>query len=168
MLKNLHKPINNKRGIGVIDLIVKFLFIWISAYLIVYMFLAMNHEAITRKTDSVASSMLDMISENREVNNDVINHYCDDIDRMSFYYSKYEIRIIPYSVQSGSLVEGSKLTIKSNNGSHNSIAKTNYTKGTIVRVEIISDEDTPLTRISKIMLSTSKARVVGYAEGGVE
>lgn len=168
MIKNLHKPINNKRGLGIIDMVVKFLFIWISAYLIVYMFLAMNHEAVTRKTDSIAGSMLDMISENREVNNSIIKHYCDDVDRMSFYYNKYEIRIIPYSVQNGSLVEGSRLTIKSNNGSHNTIAKTNYTKGTIVRVEIISDEDTPLTRISEIMLGNSKARVVGYAEGGVE
>lgn len=162
IIKIIKRPISNKRGAGIIDAIVYPLAMVIGVSLILYVSTYVLQMSITNKVDSIAGSMLDAISENRELNSAMQQHYKKDIDKLSFYMGNYTIKYRKVNFQTGTITD----LATSNNGAATTNLK--FNKGDIIRIEIASTSDTTLTKLSKFFHSNAKAGIVGYSEGGID
>lgn len=172
IINRLLKPFKGRsKGLGATD-IVWFCVVMIFAFtMIVYTTLYHFHNDYTKMVDSVANSMLDAIQENREVTSGMVNHYKQDLNRMTYYVDGYEIRI--YKVNFTASGASYSKVAKANNSSYQTLGKTKFNRGDIVRVEINTTTESRLGKMFQFMLgdkydSSKGTKIVGFAEGGVD
>lgn len=175
MLKSLSKPFKNKKGMGAIDILLYSIVGILVCYIILFVFIYSEHMTIQKSLDSIAEANLDAISETRQINSSMVKEFKKETDRLNFYLLspgkdfKFNYYQYTYDKVTGKF---SKTKISEAEASKGKVFK----KGDVIRVEITygysSDEETPLSRLSKIIGTTDDkdylAPLIGYAEGGVD
>jgi hypothetical protein len=164
VLKTLIKPFKNNLAGGIITTVKGGITVAVIAYFIVYFIVNTNHEYVTDRENKIAFSMYDAISENRQLNPAMQEHYKKDIDKTKWYIKSYEIRYRKLNFEDG--LNSLETLAVSTDGA--SVGTIDFKKGDIVRVEIVSTGQTPLTSMYRILGTGSTAKVIGYAEGSVE
>lgn len=162
----LSKPFKNCQALGAKDMITMCLTTVILVGILVYYMASIQHESVTNGLNSEANSLVDVISENRKITSAIHSHYCDNVDRYNFYVTDYKIVYKVYEVTSSEIkIKGTpKVVLKGGNFGSDIILN----KNDIIRVEIISTNETLLTKATAFVGGTGIADVVGFAEGGVD
>lgn len=173
MFKFLFKPFKNKKGIGMIDVTLYAVVGILVCYLILFVFVYGEHMTIQRSLDSIAEANLDAISENRQINSSMLQEFKNEAKDLNFYLvspgKDFQFNYYQYVYKDGSF---SKIKFSEKDISNGKL----FNKGDVIRVEITygftEDEETPLSRLSKIIGTTDKTKylapLIGYAEGGVD
>lgn len=162
----LLRPFKNKEGITIYDPIIWCICFLIVMSILIYQTINMTHNSVTGKVDKIASSMLDAIQENREINSGIIKYYQDDLNKANFYVSDYNITIKKINFN-GSTTNSTTL-VNCKKGEYGKVGSTKIEQGSIIRIEISSTNETQLTKITKYLGGSSTADVVGFAEGGID
>ncbi|VYU47760.1 hypothetical protein [Clostridium paraputrificum] len=169
ILKSAKRSVNNKKGMSLITPIVFGVLFLLAAYVTTWYFIALNHEAYTSRVDKVCASMLDAISENRQINDAIITHYQEDLNLAEWYIKDYNIKIKTLDIPKGGTASNVTQTTIVNLDKGEKLNRViEIPKNKIVRIEIKSKGTTRLTSISKMAGSDAVADVVGYAEGSVD
>lgn len=169
VFKAITKPVRNKKGMSIVDPILAGVVLLFVAYLFTWYFIAINHEAYTGRVDKVCASMLDAISENREINDAIITHYQEDLNKTDWYIKDYNIKIKTITIpKGGTAANVTQQTIVDLDKGEKLNRVISIPKNQIIRIEIKSTSTTRLTNISKMAGSSATADVVGYAEGSVD
>lgn len=164
MKRKLGKSLRNRRAMGMTDMMMDCLVIVILAFGSAYVGASITHEGVTSRIDKIAGSMTDAIQENRKLNTAMQTHYKEDIDKSLWYIGGYTIvyKTLDFSNNQSSF----NVLGTSNNGT--SIGEFNIPRGSMIRVEIISDDNTLLTKATRLFQGDGIAKVVGYSEGSVD
>lgn len=172
IINRLMKPFKGRsKGLGATDLVWFGVMMIFSFTMIVYTTLYHFHNDYTKLVDSVANSMLDAIQENREVTAGMVNHYKEDLNRMTYYINDYEIRI--YKVNFTATGSSYSKVAKATKETYQSLGSTKFNRGDIVRIEINSTGESRLGQMFQMLLgsdydSSKGTKVVGFSEGGVD
>ena len=167
MKKKLLRPVCNRKGIGIVDTILIMLVVMLVAYGVVYLVANMLHHSVTSQLNMYANSEMDVITENREISNNVHSYYKKKVESLKFYTGqcRFVYKIYEYNKTDKDLTQVNSITP----GVNDSIETVKLTKNQIVKVLIISDGNTMLARMGKLLGSNQDSvECIGVAEGGVE
>lgn len=167
MKKKLLRPVCNRKGIGIVDTILIMLVVMLVAYGVMYLVANMLHNSVTSQLNMYANSEMDVITENREISNNVHSYYKEKVESLKFYTGQcnFVYKIYEYNKDTGELIQ-----VNSIEPDVNDIIETiGLRKNQIVRVLIVSDGNTMLARMGKLLGSKQDSvECIGVAEGGVE
>lgn len=159
-----NRRITNRKAISLMDLsIISFLFL-ILAYAGTYMFAAVMQETVVMQLNMIANSIVDVVSENRELNEATQNKFKEDIDRYGWYIGSYTIEYSTVEIHDDSI--NTNVIGTSTNG--NSIGEVALNKNDLFRVEIVSSQNTMLTRVTQVLGGSAITEAIGFAEGCVD
>ena len=167
MKKKLLRPVCNRKGIGIVDTILIMLVVMLVAYGVMYLVANMLHNSVTSQLNMYANSEMDVITENREISDNVHSYYKEKVESLKFYTGqcRFVYKIYEYDKDAHEL-KGVK-TIDTD--ANDVIETVGLRKNQIVRVLIISDGNTMLARMGKLLGSDKdNVECIGVAEGGVE
>lgn len=167
MKKKLLRPVCNRKGIGIVDTILIMLVVMLVAYGVMYLVANMLHNSVTSQLNMYANSEMDVITENREISNNVHSYYKEKVESLKFYTGqcRFVYKIYEYNKDEHGLVETNTVEPSAND----TIETIGLTKNQIVRILIISDGNTMLARMGKLLGSDKdNVECIGVAEGGVE
>ena len=167
MKKKLLRPVCNRKGIGIVDTILIMLVVMLVAYGVMYLVANMLHNSVTSQLNMYANSEMDVITENREISNNVHSYYKEKVESLKFYTGqcKFVYKIYEYNKDTQELKGVNTIDPDANDV----IDTVKLTKNQIVRVLIISSGNTMLARMGKLLGSDKdNVECIGVAEGGVE
>ena len=167
MKKKLLRPVCNRKGIGIVDTILIMLVVMLVAYGVVYLVANMLHHSVTSQLNMYANSEMDVITENRKISDNVHSYYKEKVKSLSFYTGQcsFVYKIYEYNKDTDELTQVNSIEP----GVNDSIETIKLRKNQIVRVLIISDGNTMLARMGKLLGSDKdNVECIGVAEGGVE
>ena len=108
-----------------------------------------------------------IITENRKISNNVHSYYKEKVESLKFYTGQcsFVYKIYEYNKDTDELIQVNSIKP----GVNDAIETIKLTKNQIVRVLIISDGNTMLARMGKLLGSDKdNVECIGVAEGGVE
>lgn len=164
MFKRVRKRFLNRKAISIMDLTIVSLLFLLCAYAGTYLFASVMQETVVMQLNMIANSMVDVVSENRELSEAIQNKFKEDIDRYTWYTGAYDIEYSEIEVSSDSI--NTNVIGTSHNGE--SIGDVMLTKNNLFRVEIVSSDNTMLTRITQALGGTATTQAIGFAEGCVD
>ena len=167
MKKKLLRPVCNRKGIGIVDTILIMLVVMLVAYGVMYLVANMLHNSVTSQLNMYANSEMDVITENRKISNNVHSYYKEKVESLKFYTGQcsFVYKIYEYNKDTDELIQVNSIEP----GVNDAIETIKLTKNQIVRVLIISDGNTMLARMGKLLGSDKdNVECIGVAEGGVE
>ena len=163
IISRLSKPFSNNKAIGALDLILAIIVMITVASLWVYGQACLEQESVRNNLNSEANAMVDVITENRQINEPINSYFQDSLKGSSFYVSDYKIVYNVYDFTPSGFSSSQSVTVA--RGTQAPTIK--LTKGQLVKVYIQSTNETFLTRATKFLGGTQATDVIGFAEGGV-
>lgn len=161
---SIFKPLDNKKALGALDLVILGIGVIIVMYFILFTTLNLTHDSCKRQYYRVAQSLIDVVSEQRELTNNMQQHFKSDLDACNYFCESYEIRYYKLVYNNGNF-STTKLGTSINGVP---IGEFKFNKGELLRVEIVSSYNTKLARLTSVFIDSPDMRVVGVSEGSIE
>lgn len=164
IISRFKRPFENKKAFSALDLILAMVATMLLASIIIYSMASLEQEWVKGGLNSEANAMVDVIAENRQINDNINAYFQDNLKGYSFYMSDYKIVYTVYNADSTGISEAAIITADKGGNSGNFTLK----KGQLVKVYIQSTNETFLTKATKFVGGNVTTDVIGFAEGGVD
>ena len=165
IVRILTKPVSNKKALSSAKVIIIGLVMMFITGLGMYIAANNLHNSVSTRMDSVASSLLDSVIENRELTPAMQEYFKKELNKLNFYNTDYKITYKKITFTGGTF--NSTTLGVSDNGA--SIGTFTFEPGDLIHIDIESSEDNMLSRVSNVILGEeSKVTTLGSAEGCVK